>query len=40
MRQGGCFIPGFFLAVRRRLDPDGAFANDYTERVLGPVGDG
>lgn len=27
-----------FQAVRARLDPDGAFANDYTERVLGPVG--
>lgn len=26
-----------FLAVRGRLDPDGAFANDYTERVLGPI---
>ena len=27
-----------FLAVRERLDPEGAFANDYTDRVLGPVG--
>ena len=27
---------GDFLAVRDRLDPDRAFANDYTERVLGP----
>ena len=26
-----------FQAVRRRLDPDGVFANDYTERVLGPT---
>jgi L-gulono-1,4-lactone dehydrogenase len=26
-----------FQAVRARLDPDGRFANDYTERVLGPV---
>lgn len=26
-----------FLAVRNRLDPEGAFANDYTDRVLGPV---
>jgi L-gulonolactone oxidase len=25
-----------FQAVRRRLDPDGVFANDYTRRVLGP----
>jgi L-gulono-1,4-lactone dehydrogenase len=25
-----------FQAVRRRLDPDGRFANDYTRRVLGP----
>jgi L-gulonolactone oxidase len=25
-------------AVRKRLDPDGRFANAYTERVLGPVG--
>jgi FAD-linked oxidoreductase len=29
-----------FQAVRRRLDPDGRFANAYTERVLGPVGGG
>ncbi len=28
---------GDFLAVRERLDPGGAFANEYTERVLGPV---
>jgi L-gulonolactone oxidase len=27
-----------FQAVRARLDPEGRFANDYTERVLGPVG--
>jgi FAD-linked oxidoreductase len=26
-----------FQAVRARLDPEGRFANDYTERVLGPV---
>ncbi|MBA2626365.1 MAG: FAD-binding protein [Acidimicrobiia bacterium] len=26
-----------FQAVRRRLDPEGRFANDYTDRVLGPV---
>lgn len=26
-----------FQAVRRRFDPEGRFANDYTERVLGPV---
>jgi L-gulono-1,4-lactone dehydrogenase len=25
-----------FRAVRRRLDPEGRFANSYTERVLGP----
>jgi L-gulono-1,4-lactone dehydrogenase len=25
-------------SVRRRLDPDGRFANAYTDRVLGPVG--
>ncbi len=25
-----------FQAVRRRLDPNGVFANDYTQRVLGP----
>ena len=24
-----------FQAVRRRLDPDGRFANTYTDRVLG-----
>ncbi|HVM39344.1 MAG TPA: D-arabinono-1,4-lactone oxidase, partial [Acidimicrobiia bacterium] len=29
---------GRFQAVRRRLDPDGRFANAYTERVLGPLG--
>jgi L-gulono-1,4-lactone dehydrogenase len=28
-----------FQAVRRRLDPGGRFANAYTDRVLGPVGD-
>jgi FAD-linked oxidoreductase len=28
-----------FQAVRRRLDPQGRFANDYTDRVLGPVDD-
>jgi L-gulono-1,4-lactone dehydrogenase len=27
-----------FQKVRRRLDPTGAFANEYTDRVLGPVG--
>ncbi len=27
-----------FQAVRARLDPDGVFANEYTDRVLGPVG--
>jgi FAD-linked oxidoreductase len=26
-----------FQAVRRRLDPDGRFANAYTDRVFGPV---
>jgi len=26
-----------FQAVRKRLDPEGAFSNSYTERVLGPV---
>jgi L-gulonolactone oxidase len=25
-------------AVRRQMDPDGRFANAYTDRVLGPVG--
>jgi L-gulonolactone oxidase len=25
-------------AVRRRLDPEGRFANPYTDRILGPVG--
>ncbi|MEO7197777.1 MAG: D-arabinono-1,4-lactone oxidase [Solirubrobacterales bacterium] len=27
-----------FRAVRERLDPAGRFANDYTDRVLGPIG--
>jgi L-gulono-1,4-lactone dehydrogenase len=27
-----------FQAVRQRLDPEGRFANAYTDRVLGPVG--
>ncbi|MFC4125221.1 D-arabinono-1,4-lactone oxidase [Nocardia rhizosphaerae] len=27
-----------FTAVRRRFDPTGVFANDYVNRVLGPVG--
>jgi L-gulono-1,4-lactone dehydrogenase len=27
-----------FHEVRARLDPDGVFANDWTDRVLGPVG--
>ena len=27
-----------FQSVRRRFDPEGRFANDYTDRVLGPVG--
>ncbi len=27
-----------FQAVRARLDPDGRFANAWTERVLGPIG--
>ena len=27
-----------FQAVRARLDPEGVFANEWTERVLGPVG--
>ena len=26
-----------FRSVRSRLDPEGSFANDYTDRVLGPV---
>jgi FAD/FMN-containing dehydrogenase len=26
-----------FHQVRRRLDPEGRFENDYTRRVLGPV---
>jgi L-gulono-1,4-lactone dehydrogenase len=29
-----------FQAVRARLDPEGRFANDWTERVLGPVQSG
>lgn len=31
--------PGWdaFRSVRQRVDPEGRFANDYTERVLGPV---
>jgi L-gulono-1,4-lactone dehydrogenase len=28
---------GRFAAVRERLDPDGVFANAYTDRVLGPI---
>ena len=40
-RSGGLVrrIPavGDFQAARKRLDPDGAFANAYTDRVLGPV---
>jgi L-gulono-1,4-lactone dehydrogenase len=28
-----------FQAIRARLDPDGRFANAWTERVLGPVHD-
>jgi FAD/FMN-containing dehydrogenase len=28
-----------FQEVRRRLDPEGRFENDYTRRVLGPVTD-
>ena len=28
-----------FQALRAKLDPDGRFANAYTERVLGPVGE-
>ena len=27
-----------FQAVRRRLDPEGRFANPYTDRVLDPIG--
>ena len=36
----GRLYPRFadFVAVRDRLDPDGRFANGYTDRVLGPVG--
>ena len=30
---------GGFRAVRASVDPGGLFANAYTERVLGPVGD-
>jgi L-gulonolactone oxidase len=26
-----------FQAVRERLDPNGVFRNDYTDRVLGPI---
>ena len=26
-----------FRAVRRQLDPTGRFANDFVDRVLGPV---
>jgi len=29
-----------FQEVRRRLDPGGVFQNEYSERVLGPVGRG
>jgi FAD-linked oxidoreductase len=29
---------GRFQAVRARLDPDGRFSNEWTDRVLGPVG--
>jgi L-gulono-1,4-lactone dehydrogenase len=29
---------GRFQAARARLDPDGVFQNEYSERVLGPVG--
>jgi len=28
-----------FMAVRARLDPHGRFANEWTDRVLGPAGD-
>jgi len=28
-----------FQSVRATLDPEGIFANDYTDRILGPVGD-
>jgi FAD/FMN-containing dehydrogenase len=27
-----------FAEIRARLDPEGRFENDYTRRVLGPVG--
>jgi L-gulonolactone oxidase len=27
-----------FQAIRARLDPEGRFRNDYTDRVLGPIG--
>lgn len=27
-----------FAEVRRRFDPKGVFANDYLDRVLGPIG--
>jgi L-gulonolactone oxidase len=26
-----------FQAVRRRMDPDGTFSNQYLDRVLGPT---
>ena len=29
-----------FQAARARLDPDGTFGNDYTDRLLGPVASG
>jgi L-gulono-1,4-lactone dehydrogenase len=29
---------GDFQRVRARVDPDGRFGNDYTDRVLGPIG--
>jgi FAD/FMN-containing dehydrogenase len=28
---------GRFQAVRARLDPEGVFSNEYTDRVLGPT---
>jgi L-gulono-1,4-lactone dehydrogenase len=36
----GPLYPGWdeFQAARARLDPGGAFTNEYTDRVLGPVG--
>ena len=27
-----------FQAARKKLDPEGVFPNDYTDKVLGPVG--